>query len=87
MFIISKDNIYIKYGNIFKNFIQKQVSTKLNQQAFCVDPDNTYIYRKIQHSFKLEHENGKETPIHVGKALNTAQLPLLGSCLSSDRMR
>lgn len=30
-FIISKYNIYIMYRDIFKNFIQKQVSTKLNQ--------------------------------------------------------
>lgn len=30
-FIIAKYNIYIMYSDIFKNFIQKQVSTKLNQ--------------------------------------------------------
>lgn len=36
MFIISKYSIYIRYSNTFENFIQKRVSTKLNQQTFCV---------------------------------------------------
>lgn len=32
------------YSDIFKNFIQKQVSTKLNQQTFCVYSDKVHTY-------------------------------------------
>lgn len=50
MFIISKYSIYIRYSNNFENFIQKQVSTKLNQHS--VYRTCTHMDWKNQHSLR-----------------------------------